>query len=288
MSDNEQKPAKIIRTSSGSTRLTASSDKGGTDKGKDSASKAPASTPETKAAPAAPKAAPESKGSASSTTAAPATKSGADAWNSPAGASATSSATRVQPAVTQSSTGTTQHVGTGAASAPSGPAPAAAATRTAASGPDHASSGVADDLMDSSSVKASSAGVKVKGKAKKKGPRTVRLTIASLDPWSVMKMSFLLSAALGIATVIAALVLWLVLQATGTLQGMEQTIGEIAGTESAKELLGIFSLGRVLSFAFIVAFVNIVLMTALSTLFAFLYNIAASIVGGFHVTLTDD
>ena len=63
---------------------------------------------------------------------------------------------------------------------------------------------------------------------------------------------------------------------------------EVAGTEGADQLLGLFSLGRVLSFSVILALVNIVLMTALSTLFAFLYNIGSSIVGGFHLTLTDD
>ena len=39
-----------------------------------------------------------------------------------------------------------------------------------------------------------------KGK-KKKGPRTVRLTVSAVDPWSVMKMSFLMSVAIGIATI---------------------------------------------------------------------------------------
>jgi hypothetical protein len=32
----------------------------------------------------------------------------------------------------------------------------------------------------------------------------------------------------------------------------------------------------------------VILMTALGTLAAFLYNLAASLVGGLHVTLTED
>ena len=40
--------------------------------------------------------------------------------------------------------------------------------------------------------------------------------------------------------------------------------------------------------AVILALVNMVLMTALSTLFAFLYNIGSTLVGGFHLKLTDD
>lgn len=136
-------------------------------------------------------------------------------------------------------------------------------------------------------VKATSGGVKMSGKSKK-GPRTVRLTIASIDPWSVMKMAFLLSLAIAIAMLVATLVLWLVLQATGVMGNIESTLSEIAGAESADQLLALVSLGRVMATAFVLALVNIVLMTALSTLFAFLYNIGASIVGGFHLTLTDD
>ncbi|MGL5830092.1 MAG: DUF3566 domain-containing protein, partial [Angustibacter sp.] len=47
------------------------------------------------------------------------------------------------------------------------------------------------------------------------GPRTVRLTMGRLDPWSTMKISFLLSVALGISLVITVAVLWLILQAMG-------------------------------------------------------------------------
>lgn len=136
-------------------------------------------------------------------------------------------------------------------------------------------------------VKATSGGVKMSGKSKK-GPRTVRLTIASIDPWSVMKMAFLLSLAIAIAMLVATLVLWLVLQATGVMGNIESTLSEIAGAESADQLLALVGLGRVMATTFVLALVNIVLMTALSTLFAFLYNIGASIVGGFHLTLTDD
>lgn len=103
-----------------------------------------------------------------------------------------------------------------------------------------------------------------------------------------MKMAFLLSLAIAIAMLVATLVLWLVLQATGVMGNIESTLSEIAGAESADQLLALVGLGRVMATTFVLALVNIVLMTALSTLFAFLYNIGASIVGGFHLTLTDD
>ena len=47
-------------------------------------------------------------------------------------------------------------------------------------------------------------------------------------------------------------------------------------------------LDRVLSMTVLLAGVNVVLMTALCTLGAFMYNMAASLVGGLHVTFTED
>src|SRR5699024_3132889 len=80
---------------------------------------------------------------------------------------------------------------------------------------------------------------------KRKGPRTVRLTVSAVDPWSVMKMSFLMSVAIGIATIVAFIVLWIVLQATGVMSGLESTMSELAGAESAERIVGIFGFGRV-------------------------------------------
>ena len=39
---------------------------------------------------------------------------------------------------------------------------------------------------------------------------------------------------------------------------------------------------------FVIGVLNIILMTAIATLSAFLYNICASLVGGVQLTLTDD
>ena len=41
--------------------------------------------------------------------------------------------------------------------------------------------------------------------------RRVRLTVSRVDPWSAMKVSFLLSVALGIAMVVMVFVLWTIL-----------------------------------------------------------------------------
>jgi hypothetical protein len=119
--------------------------------------------------------------------------------------------------------------------------------------------------------------------------RRARLLISKVDPWSVLKMAFLLSVALGIVTVVAAIVLWTVLDLTGIFDQVDSLLGTLAGSEGGGfELKKVASLGQVASFATIIAVVNVVLLTALSMLSAVLYNISATLVGGIGVTLTDD
>ncbi|MDQ5860939.1 MAG: DUF3566 domain-containing protein [Actinomycetota bacterium] len=119
--------------------------------------------------------------------------------------------------------------------------------------------------------------------------RRARLLVSKVEPWSVLKMAFLLSVALGIVTVVAAIVLWTVLDLTGIFDQVDSLLGTLAGSEGGGfELKKVASLGQVASFATIIAVVNVVLLTALSMLSAVLYNISATLVGGIGVTLTDD
>lgn len=126
--------------------------------------------------------------------------------------------------------------------------------------------------------------------APKAKARRARLLVSKVEPWSVLKMAFLLSVALGIVTVVASIVLWTVLDTIGLFGTVNSFINDIQGKEGGTpiDLLTIVSLGQVASFSTIVAVVNVLLLTTLSVLSAFLYNISATLVGGIGVTLTDD
>lgn len=126
--------------------------------------------------------------------------------------------------------------------------------------------------------------------APKAKARRARLLVSKIDPWSVLKMAFLLSVALGIITVVATIVLWTVLDTMGLFTQVNDFVNEIQGQEGGTpfDLLSFASLGQVASFATIVAVVNVVLLTTLSVLSAWLYNISSTLVGGIGVTLTDD
>ncbi|WBB57895.1 DUF3566 domain-containing protein [Streptomyces sp. WMMC500] len=123
-------------------------------------------------------------------------------------------------------------------------------------------------------------------------PRTrkARLRVAKADPWSVMKVSFLLSIALGICTIVAVTVLWMVLDAMGVFSTVGGTISEATGSDDSAgfDLESFLSLPRVVAFTAVVALIDVVLATALATLGAFIYNLSAGFVGGIEVTLAED
>ncbi|MER5211440.1 DUF3566 domain-containing protein [Streptomyces sp. NPDC002838] len=123
-------------------------------------------------------------------------------------------------------------------------------------------------------------------------PRTrkARLRVAKADPWSVMKVSFLLSIALGICTIVAAAVLWMVMDAMGVFSTVGGTISEATGSNESNgfDLQSFLSLPNVLMFTTIIAVIDVVLATALATLGAFIYNLSAGFVGGIELTLAED
>lgn len=120
------------------------------------------------------------------------------------------------------------------------------------------------------------------------GPRRVRLSVSRIDPWSVMKLSFLLSVAIGIMIVVAAAVVWQTLNRMAVFTTINSTIGTLVGDTGYDAVLQVVSFSRVISLATMVGVIDVVLLTALSTIMAFLYNIVAALVGGLHLTLTDD
>ncbi|MEU8349325.1 DUF3566 domain-containing protein [Streptomyces sp. NPDC048845] len=132
------------------------------------------------------------------------------------------------------------------------------------------------------------------GAGARTAPRTrkARLRVAKADPWSVMKVGFLLSIALGVCTIIAVAVLWLVMDAMGVFSTVGETIGQATGSEEGGgggfDLESFLSLPRVLMFTSIIAVIDVVLATALATLGAFIYNLSAGFVGGVELTLAED
>jgi hypothetical protein len=119
-------------------------------------------------------------------------------------------------------------------------------------------------------------------------PRRVRLTLSRVDPWSVMKIAFLLSVAIGIAMVVMIAMLWIVLQGMGVWDNVNQLLRTLETSGKTFDIMDYVGFGRVVSLSVVIAVVDVLLMTALATLGAFLYNICSSLVGGVQMTLSDE
>ena len=137
------------------------------------------------------------------------------------------------------------------------------------------------------------AGSDAKGKTASKGaPKRVRkahLRITHVDPWSVMKVSFLFSIALGIVVVVAVGVVWSVLGAAGIWDSIDATVADVVGeTGQSFRIEDYLGMSRVMGFTMIVAVVDVVLVTVIGTLGAFLYNLAAALLGGVEVVLAEE
>ncbi len=121
------------------------------------------------------------------------------------------------------------------------------------------------------------------------GPRRARLMVTRLDPWSVMKTSFMLAVSIAVVIVVAVAVLWMVLQVTGVFDSITRTVDDLTGTGTTTVDVGtLISFGRVMGIALVIAGVEVILVSALATLFAFLYNLSVGITGGLQITLSEE
>lgn len=116
----------------------------------------------------------------------------------------------------------------------------------------------------------------------------MQLSLTRLDPWSVAKVTFLLSIAAGIIQVVAADLLWILLNTIGLFDNLTQVISKTGLDAGGFDFGQVMSLGTVLSSVTIFSIFEIVVVVVLVTIFAFLYNMVSSLVGGIHVTLGDD
>jgi len=119
------------------------------------------------------------------------------------------------------------------------------------------------------------------------GIRRVRMTISRVDPLSALKLSFLVSVGIGIMIVVAAIILWFVMDAMHVWARIDDLLVTL-NSEPLLELGQFMDFGRVVSFAVVVGVIEVVIFTLLGTVLALLYNVIAMLVGGLYITVTDE
>ena len=117
---------------------------------------------------------------------------------------------------------------------------------------------------------------------RKVATKQVRLKLVYLDFWSVVKLSFLIWLCLGIALVVASVLVWIVLNSTGIFTRLDDTLQEILADENF-HIADSFGLIQIGVFALVVALLNTVVGTVLGAIAALLYNLSVRFTGGLLV-----
>ena len=121
--------------------------------------------------------------------------------------------------------------------------------------------------------------------------RKARLRLSRLDPWSVMKTAFLFSIAAGIMLVVAVYVVWTVIGASQLFDSVNDIVKSVVSTPGDTTPFRIqeyINTQKVMGVTALLACVDVVIFTALATLGSFLYNLAATMLGGLEITLAED
>jgi Transmembrane domain of unknown function (DUF3566) len=118
------------------------------------------------------------------------------------------------------------------------------------------------------------------------GPVRASMQIRRIDPWSALKVSLVLSVALFFVWMIAVAFLYLVLGGMGVWSKLNSNVGDLLNNTSGSSA-DLVSSGTIFGGAVLIGLVNIVLLSAMATIGAFVYNLTTDLIGGVEVTLAD-
>ncbi|CAM3934635.1 DUF3566 domain-containing protein [Tsukamurella ocularis] len=156
-------------------------------------------------------------------------------------------------------------------------APAAEAADPAAPAGEAASS----NLHTVGGAPARAAGVKTQAAS---GPVRAGMQLRSIDPWTTFKLTGVVSVVLFFVWMIAVGVLYIVLSGMGVWSKINDSFQTLTNEQAGVSLL---TAGNVFTYAGLAGLANVILLTALATVGAFIYNLCADLVGGIEVTLSD-
>jgi hypothetical protein len=120
--------------------------------------------------------------------------------------------------------------------------------------------------------------------------RRAQLVLARIEPWSVMKFSFMISLVGWVVLFVAVAALYYVLSKLGVFHSIQSTISDVTSSKGSggSDANGKwFSASRILGYTMLIGAVNVVLITALATVGAVIYNLVTHLAGGIEVTLKE-
>jgi hypothetical protein len=123
-------------------------------------------------------------------------------------------------------------------------------------------------------------------KPTRRPPRLASLQLKRVDPWTVLKISLIVSVVMFFVWMIAVGILYLSLGSMDVWSRINQTFSTLTSADlTAGGSTDLVTAGRVFTITAVIGAINIVLFTALATVAAFIYNAAAAMSGGVELTL---
>ena len=119
--------------------------------------------------------------------------------------------------------------------------------------------------------------------------RKANLVISRVEPWSVMKFSFLISLVLWIVMFVAVALLYYALSSLGVFAALQRTLASVTSSQTSAgvDLTKWTSAPRILGYTMLIGAVDVVLITAIATVGAVVYNLVTHLGGGIEVTLKE-
>ncbi len=119
--------------------------------------------------------------------------------------------------------------------------------------------------------------------------RQASLRLNHVEPWSVARISFAISVAMMIVGVVAMTIFWVVLNLVGVWDQVNEAVTSVLSDDSSSfNITDYLGFWRLIGLTLVLSAINVVLMTALATIGAHLYNLAAQVLGGIEVTFSEE
>ena len=162
-------------------------------------------------------------------------------------------------------------------------APAPPQTSAVSVGPVKAQAGPA-----AASAAAAASGPRLK-RSSRRSARQAHLTVARVEPWSVTKFSFVVSLVAFAILFVAVSVIYGTLSALGVFTSLQHVVQSVTSSQDSNGVNAArwFTASRVLGYTAILGAFNIVLITAMCTIGAVVYNLTSRLIGGVEVTLRE-
>tara|TARA_Y100000590_G_scaffold246712_1_gene277177 strand:+ start:444 stop:968 length:525 start_codon:yes stop_codon:yes gene_type:complete len=114
----------------------------------------------------------------------------------------------------------------------------------------------------------------------------VRRVIRKVDPWTALKVSFVINFVVALSIVLGLIILWILLVNAGIPQGLEEIAKRLALLDDNASLVG--NSEQLFSSVVFFAIFYMVAQTALTTLGVIFYNLVSDIVGGVEVIVLEE